>query len=87
MCPQNPADEPIMTNTSLTPNNTIMTADEMVTAIDTLAQAIGAAHAGADTVYLLGILSRGRPLAERLAGWIRSRKNIVINEEFPLLKH
>ena len=46
---------------------TIMTADEIATAIDSLAQAICVAHSGADTIHLLGILSRGRPLAERLA--------------------
>ena len=51
---------------------TIMTAAEMEVALDGLAQAICDAHPAADTIYLLGILSRGRPLAERIAKRIES---------------
>ena len=50
----------------------IMTAGEMGVAIDALAQAIAEAHSGQETIYLLGILSRGRPLADRLAAHIES---------------
>ena len=52
--------------TDMTPK-TIMNAEEMSSAIDALAQAICGAHTGVDTIYLLGILSRGRPLADRIA--------------------
>lgn len=45
----------------------IMNADEMATALDKLAQEICDTHTEVDTIYLLGILSRGRPLADRLA--------------------
>ncbi len=55
-----------------TPSSTIMSAQELAAALDSLAQAISDAHTGADTIYLLGILSRGRPLADRLAERITS---------------
>lgn len=45
----------------------IMTDAEIATALDSLATAICDAHFGEDTIYLLGILSRGRPLADRIA--------------------
>ena len=61
-----------MTDTSATPSSTIMTADELAAAIDSLSQSISEAHSGVDTIYLLGILSRGRPLAERIAARIES---------------
>lgn len=54
------------------PANSIMSAEELNVAVDSLAQAINDAHAGADTIYLLGILSRGRPLADRLAERIQA---------------
>lgn len=66
MCPRTPTDDSRMTKPLSTPT-TLMTADDMAEAIDALAQAICTAHAGESTIYLLGILSRGRPLAERLA--------------------
>ena len=51
-------------------SNTIMSAAEMATAIESLAKKICEAHSSADTIYLLGILSRGRPLADRIAARI-----------------
>lgn len=44
-----------------------MNAEEMANALDALAKSICDAHSGEDTIYLLGILSRGRPLADRIA--------------------
>ena len=56
---------------------TIMTADEMATALDALAQAIAQAHPGADTIYLLGVLRRGRPLADHLAQRIEALSGVT----------
>ena len=67
MCPAT-RDEKTMSDST----TTIMTAEEMATALDSLAQAICVAHAGVDTIYLLGILSRGRPMAERLGARIEA---------------
>jgi pyrimidine operon attenuation protein / uracil phosphoribosyltransferase len=52
--------------TVMTPK-VIMNAEEMAQALDALAQKIFEAHTHVDTIYLLGILSRGRPLADRIA--------------------
>ncbi len=49
----------------------IMTAEAMAGAVRALARDIAAAHDRLDNVVLLGILRRGRPLADRLAEAIR----------------
>ena len=45
----------------------IMNAEEIAAALESLAADIRGAHPNGDTILLLGILSRGRPLADRLA--------------------
>lgn len=46
---------------------TVMTADDIGVAVRRIAQEIISQNADLDAVVLLGILSRGRPLAERIA--------------------
>jgi len=55
----------------------IMTDGEIATALDSLATAICEGHSGENTIYLLGILSRGRPLADRIAQRIEKLSGIV----------
>jgi pyrimidine operon attenuation protein/uracil phosphoribosyltransferase len=54
-----------------------MTDGEIATALDSLATAICEGHSGENTIYLLGILSRGRPLADRIAQRIEKLSGIV----------
>ena len=54
-------------NPSQPPATLVMNAEAMAEAIRRMAREIAAAHPAMDEVVLLGILSRGRPLADRLA--------------------
>ena len=51
----------------------IMTEDEMNAALDQLTDEIAGAHADDEAIYLLGILSRGRPLADRIASRLEAK--------------
>ena len=51
----------------------VMTAEAMAKAIDRMAEAIVKANGAPESFVLLGILSRGRPLADRLADSIERR--------------
>ncbi len=54
-------------NPSQPPATLVMNAEAMAEAIRRMAREIAAAHPSMDDVVLLGILSRGRPFADRLA--------------------
>ena len=66
---------------SQTDNNTtepvvVMTSQAIASAVETIAREIVEHHADMDTVVLLGILSRGRPLADRIAEEIAVKSTI-----------
>lgn len=56
-----------MTSSSETESTVVMTADAIAEAVHRLAQEIAEANPEIGSLALLGILSRGRPLADRLA--------------------
>ncbi|MFP6582509.1 MAG: bifunctional pyr operon transcriptional regulator/uracil phosphoribosyltransferase PyrR [Candidatus Hydrogenedentota bacterium] len=60
-----------------TESTVIMDAEEMDAALASLSTAILDAHQDEDSICLLGILSRGRPLADRLAQRLTSQGAIV----------
>lgn len=55
----------------------IMNADDIAAALDTLAVKIRDAHPEGETILLLGILSRGRPLANRIAAILKNNGSSV----------
>lgn len=64
-------------NESVYETTVVMEASAMASAIHRMAQEIVAANADVSSLALLGILSRGRPLAERLAAQIGEMTGIV----------
>jgi len=55
---------------------TVLTAQAMHQTLDRLADAILKSHRSAEDIYLLGIVSRGKPLADRLADIISDKTGI-----------
>jgi pyrimidine operon attenuation protein/uracil phosphoribosyltransferase len=54
----------------------VMTPDAMASQLIHLAEAILNAHRSAEDIYLLGIISRGKPLADRLAQIIQEKTGV-----------
>jgi pyrimidine operon attenuation protein/uracil phosphoribosyltransferase len=64
----------------MTENNServIMTAEDMAASVRQLSRDIVLAHDDPNDIHLLGILSRGRPLADRLASEIDSETGVM----------